>query len=62
VPIRRFIGLAPELWPLALLRVMVAGGMIGLGRLKQGLATLLDVRALCSHVDVAAERKERWVV
>jgi purine-binding chemotaxis protein CheW len=39
-----------------------AGGMIGLGRLKQGLATLLDVRALCSHVDVAAERKERWVV
>ncbi|MFZ9518866.1 MAG: chemotaxis protein CheW [Silvanigrellaceae bacterium] len=39
-----------------------AGGMIGLGRLKQGLATLLDVRALCSHVDVASERKERWAV
>ncbi|NBW82403.1 chemotaxis protein CheW [bacterium] len=39
-----------------------AGGMIGLARLKQGLATLLDVRALCSHVDVATERKERWAV
>ncbi|MEY3903983.1 MAG: hypothetical protein RL189_3289 [Pseudomonadota bacterium] len=37
-----------------------AGGMIGLGRFKQGLATLLDVRALLNHVDVAAERKERW--
>lgn len=37
-----------------------AGGMIGLGRFKQGLATLLDVRALLSQIDVAAERKERW--
>jgi purine-binding chemotaxis protein CheW len=38
-----------------------SGGMIGLGRFKQGLATLLDLRALLSQVDVAAERKERWV-
>ncbi|MEN9810051.1 MAG: hypothetical protein RLZZ488_1618 [Pseudomonadota bacterium] len=37
-----------------------SGGMIGLGRFKQGLATLLDIRALLNHVDVAAERKERW--
>ncbi|NBX18374.1 MAG: hypothetical protein EBR09_13515 [Proteobacteria bacterium] len=38
-----------------------SGGMIGLGRFKQGLATLLDLRALLGQVDVAAERKERWV-
>jgi purine-binding chemotaxis protein CheW len=38
-----------------------SGGMIGLGRFKQGLATLLDLRSLLSQVDVAAERKERWV-
>lgn len=37
-----------------------SGGMIGLGRFKQGLATLLDIRAFFSQIDVAAERKERW--
>lgn len=37
-----------------------SGGMIGLGRFKQGLATLLDIRALFTHVDIATERKERW--
>lgn len=34
-------------------------GMIGIGRFKQGLATLLDLRALCTSIDVASERKER---
>lgn len=37
-----------------------AGGMIGIGRFKQGLATLLDLRALFNHLDVVDERKERW--
>ncbi|NBO38527.1 hypothetical protein EBU99_08075 [bacterium] len=36
------------------------GGMIGLGKFKQGLATLVDLRALCSVVEIAMERKERW--
>ena len=37
-----------------------SGGMIGIGKFRHGLATLLDLRALCSAIDIATERKERW--
>ena len=37
-----------------------SGEMIGIGKFRQGLATLLDLRALCSAIDIATERKERW--
>lgn len=38
-----------------------SGGMIGIGKFRQGLATLLDLRALCSAIDIASERKEHLV-
>lgn len=36
-----------------------SGGMIGIGKFKQGLATLLDLHTLCSKIDVVTDFKER---
>lgn len=36
-------------------------GMIGIGKFTHGLATLLNLRALCVAVDVVTEHKERRV-
>lgn len=38
---------------------LVAGGMVGIGKFKQGLATLLDLNVLCGALDLATESKER---
>lgn len=37
------------------------GGMIGIGKFNCGLATLLNLKALCASTDVVIEHKERRV-
>ena len=36
-----------------------SGGIIGIGKFRQGLATLLDLQSLCSSLDVVSENKDR---
>jgi purine-binding chemotaxis protein CheW len=38
---------------------VTAGGMIGIGKFSQGLATLLDLNVLCGALELATENKER---
>jgi purine-binding chemotaxis protein CheW len=47
--------------PTGMPEMITEGGMIGIGKFTHGLATLLNLRALCIATDVVSEHKERRV-